>query len=359
MVFGGVAIGEIGYAAATGGDPVLIHHSEDEGVQIRQPDGTWIQPTTTEGATTTDIKRGWIFSAAIARDNPDRMYAMSVDATGYSNGRFYTSSDGGVTWAEPAAAPSGQKILSMVSPQDGHVYIANHGISKSTNHGASWSEIVPAATRDNITGIAIGTSRLWMIHGGLAFDVSYANLDGTGLTGVTGSATGNLLSAASDDLVVWADAGISAGSPSVFKATTSTVTDITPSGLGGTERCWECHALSETVFVLLAFTGTSGSDQCRIWRTDDAGASWSVVFAYPTGEGPVRFGVSDYHHFASHFGDPLTVFVNGHGANTYQHRVYRSSDGGQTWGSAILNDADPPDGSGGWLLFGPGGFGAL
>jgi hypothetical protein len=342
-------------AGAVGG---FYLSTEDNGGYHRRGDGTWSLFSSPFGVTTSPYD--WIDTIAVAGDDAETCYAFTV---GLSS--CHVSHDGGATWASHALPMSGEgkNYRGAASPQAGHVYLSvDDGtisrIYKSTDDGVTWTQIVDlAAIGDQWGRMSIGTTKLWFAAGNGAGGVPWfhqCNLDGSGLVSV-GPTTANdfahpQLSVLTDDLVL----GCSPYWNAAYLLTPTGYTDITPAGHLG-NIAW-CEPLTPTVFLCTTDNFGAIPHTSPLYRSDDAGASWTLIRNFGLTEGFCRNYAPDNYPIISHDrAVPGTAFLLGDAAFNNQQIVWVSTDLGLTW-TEERNAAEVLNGDGDWPVFGPGGI---
>lgn len=307
----------------------------------RSPAGTW---STIASAT---VGAGNIAAVAVQPGAPDTIYVLGGTA-------LRKSTDGGTSWAtvtHPLTSLGDARGLRCDAT--GNIYLSaentpNSGVWRSINGGTSWTHIVPADSPYLETRtVGIGPNRLWWGQSEesepTADHAHYANLDGSGKTDIAGLSS-------TSDIPVWCREMPGADSPGfIFYAhaasnpglvkveidpstAAQTITTITPASIGANSRgVRDVLALSESVYVAL-WTDAAAGGTGAIYRTVDAGASWTVVqsaiaalFIPDNGYGP---------YLAVDPINPSKLYCLGK-----QNSIYVSTDGGQTWASEAITGA--------------------
>lgn len=331
--------------------------TEDIGGYRRKDDGTWSIFGSPFGVNTSP--HDWIDAIAVAGDDSETVYAFCTNEAS-----CHTSHDGGATWTEhvfPMTAPLNWR--GAASPQSGHIYVSvddltNSRIYKSVDDGVSWTQIVNLASIGDRWGrMSIGTEKLWFAAGNIAGGVPWfhqCNLDGSGIIGV-GPTTANAsthpqVSVLTDDLAL----GFSPYLDAAYLLTPTGFTDITPAGKVG-KVAW-CEPLTPTVFLCATENFLGLSTTSRVYRTDDAGSSWTLIRTFSNSEGFAHNYAPDNYPIISHNrADPAKVYMQGDAAFNNQQIVWVSEDLGLTW-TEERNLAEVVDEFGDWPVFGPGGI---
>lgn len=332
-------------------------HNEDSGGYRRAADGTWSVFGSPFGVVNVS-PYDWIFAIIVARDDPNRLYVATAGNT------FSVSHDGGQTWVDKALPFTPNAVTGGSSPQAGTVYAAisdylvTVGIWRSTDDGASWTQVVALPASTALRRISVGTSKIWGVwgnHEGTAVPWFHrCNLDGSGMENLGPSVTGlSILPevvALNDDLALVSTASFD----QVHKLTPGTVADITPAGKVG-QVVW-AEPLTESVYLCATVSGTTAT---RVYRTTDAGASWTLIRTFGATEGFAAGAAVGSYPLMSHSRDrPDRVWMLGHSSPTTQEIVWASEDSGLTW-TSMLNEAELLDGSGDWAVYAPGGIVAV
>lgn len=138
-------------AGAEGPGQVAV--SADGGAIVWSTEGAGVQRSTTFGSTWTSVS-GLPSGTPVESDrvNPDKFYA-------FSNGVFYSSSNGGVSFVATAAAglpTEGARKFKAVPGKEGHIWLAGgsedttYGLWRSTDSGASFTKITNVEQADNV-----------------------------------------------------------------------------------------------------------------------------------------------------------------------------------------------------------------
>lgn len=173
MVFGGVAIGEIGYATEPAG--VTIYVTGDDNHIHKYSNGSW-EVLTVPSSLTLGFDNIKFQCIATCPNNPLRV--MAYDNTP----GFVFSSDGGGTWSqitmdELTNPDSIYEIRHLYIHTDGDLYallgdggeLADHGIWRSQDDGLSWDHVMASPSGLQIggmLGIPVtqdgGDERMWL-----------------------------------------------------------------------------------------------------------------------------------------------------------------------------------------------------
>jgi hypothetical protein len=332
--------------------------SEDTGGFRRTAEGVWSIFGSPFGVATSPYD--WVETIAVAGDDAETIYAFTP-----SLAQCHVSHDGGATWSHHALPTTGvdYNYRGAVSPQSGHVYLQadNNSVShifKSVDDGATWTSIVDLATIGNRWGrVSVGTTKLWFSAGNTVGGVPWfhqCGLDGSSVVDV-GPTTASILArpqvtVLNDDLAL----GFSRYLNALYLLTPTGYTDITPPAHVG-NIAW-AEPLTDQVFLCATEHFAGFLTTTPLYRTDDAGATWTLVRTFTRLEGFARNFVADNYPMISHNrATPDTVFLLGDAAASAQQIVWISTDGGLTWTSE-LNGAEVLDGFGDWPVFGPGGI---
>ena len=314
---------------------------------------------------------GWISAITSPVADGDRVYAVWVDSNLLQN-----SADRGATWAASAIgglpsfpAPS---IFSLFA-RAGEVHLledrANDsmdGIWRSANDGASWSRII--AFQEQALGVSgsgfmdTGDTKIWYAvktaqtnsTGASTWSFRRANRDGSDIEMLGGwSYPGPIM--ASHHIVRAFGDGFALMTThrgnSILRVDPSGVTYVRPSSLA---RPWDAMPLSATTWLAVGTSLTASN--VLVYRTTDAGATWTLVTTIPSLQGFARRGAPDsYWMVDAAVEDPNTVYMLGNADSNVQQIVWESTDGGISW-AQLLNAAEPQDEWGDWTVYGPGGI---
>jgi len=327
---------------------------------------------------------GWYFGdMAVDPQNPNRVYALGVD--------FRVSSDGGANFGTllgsgANAAHVDQHAIWIDPANPSRIYLGNDGgFYWSLVGGTTWNKSVdlpitqfyagaidpadPArlmgGTQDNNTLLTTGSPAGWLpVLGGDGFwclidpadpDVIFAEYQfGSGGAGPLRSSDGGVNFFAG----VGIDPGerfnwsapfvmnplnrntLLAGGARVFKSLDNGAGWAPISGDLTTNRgdALVVYSTITTLEIARADTNTyyAGTDDARVWRTTDAGQSWTEI----TAGLPTRWVT----RVATDPRDARVVYatLSGFSLDERAAHVYRSADGGDTWASAAGNLPDVP-----------------
>lgn len=321
MVFGGVAIGEIGYAAdlpaaariyALGGDPVGMFKSIDGGLTWTEIMGHGL----TEG-TTMDV-----LSVA---GGDDVIYALDANAA-----NLVKSTDGGTTWSD-CTSLSTAPIPASVSIVDADtVYVASaDSIKKTINGGTSWSTWGTGTDYPYLSA-AKGGSKVWLssIVSFLTTQKLRYNADHTGQETFNHTVSMDTIRAVSDTFA-FVVTGLGDTADTLLKISGTTVTDITPGAADPLNwiDAWSPDAGTTIIARLNGFTGSA------IYKSTTGGSSWSLV------------AIDDTLFVNANFVGPwLTVDPNdatkwwaiGEASSSADSTVWYSTDTGDTWTPVVV-----------------------
>lgn len=367
-------------------DPSTIHASTG----FRFSGSAWTQLAPPAGYLSTSQSLKTL--AALPAD-PLLVYMVRADVNA-----LMRSSDGGATWTEePMPTFTDGVILpqstrSLWTRAPGEVHLLNNrpiaadldqpGVWRTTNDGVTWTRIIPFTGPAFSTAggdMALGTSKLFYAElvsqalvGG-QFDYTWefnrANLDGTGIE-TWATHTFNtldhkdpfriLLRAVSDDFVLAAaniaDSNVADTEPQglLWQIDASGITDVRPSAILSP---WDLLPLTATRW--LAVGTTQLSDDVLVYRTDNAGGSWSLMTTIPWLQGFNGSATQDTWFMLSAPSPavPDEVVMLGYASSEVQHIVWTSTDGGATW-TSMVNTADPFDGTS-WAVTNTGGLASV
>ncbi len=250
----------------------------------------------------------------------ERVFAVAFESatTGIAVGSgIWRTADGGATWSV-MQAPGVMQLVRVVSPSPG-VYVAIGSmlntpalIMRSVDGGQTWTA-PPPGTTDQLVDIAFGSASTGVIAVGI----------GSVLRTTDGGATWSAPIAVAPfglHSVAFADAGTVVAMSAlggVFRSTDAGQTWVAGDDLGfaGAEFLARLKFLAATEGYAVGLHG-------QIWRTADAGLSWSLVA-----------GGSDLESFAS------VKFRAGEGLAAHGNDVLRTLDGGATWQSLGVTGA--------------------
>jgi hypothetical protein len=309
------------------------------------------------GAPATVPDAGWISALTTDQNNPDKVYAVWHNDT-----YLRISLDAGTTWSRSVIFPSSGTSFPFPGPlvyclqaRSGQVFLFNNidsdadcGIWRSTDDGATWNQLT---TESGPGYMSLASSKLWWAERDAIGDIDFKrmNLDGTSretLGHVTFYGGRYITRAFDDDLCLFT----SYGEPSIYCITPSSIVNICPSGFVP----WDTLPLSASVF-LAAGTATTSSTDVLVQRSVNTGTSWNLVTTITSAEGFALNGTTDSYFMLDASTPARTdVVMAGNAASDVQQLFWISADAGLTW-TSLVNAADPVDGSGGWLVYGPGG----
>src|SRR5262252_799712 len=350
-------------------------------------DGTaWTQLAPPVGFTSTS---GFYKTMAAIPGSPLTVYmAMAgVDA-------LLISTNAGASWtAQSMGAYPGltDSVFSLWARAGGEVYLLNNrpvavdlpepGIWKTTNNGVTWTRIIPFTGPAFSTAggaMALGVNKLFYAElatqtpVGSDYDYGWtfnrANLDGSGVevwATHTFSTVNHfdpyaiLLRAISDDFVLAVAnvhlSTVAATDPQglFWKIDASGITDVRPPAI---LVPWDLLPLTATRW--LAVGTTHATDDVLVYRTDNAGTSWSLMTTIPALQGFAANGYSDQFFMLSapRPAVPDEVVMLGNASGSVQQIVWTSTDGGATW-TSMPNTADVFGTA--WAVTAPGGLAAV
>jgi hypothetical protein len=305
------------------------------------------------------------------------------------------SSDGGTTWTEQSmSAYPGltDSVYSLWARVAGEVYLLNNrpiaanlpepGIWRTTNAGVTWTRIIPFTGPAFSTAggaMALGLNKLYyaelVTQTPVGSDYNYgwtfnrANLDGSGVevwathtfsTVNSQDPYAILLRAVSDDFVLAAanvrNSTVASTAPQglLWKIDATGITDVRPPAI---LKPWDLMPLSASRWLAVGTSQTT--NDVLVYRTDDAGVSWSHTTTIPAGQGFAANGYTDQFFMLSapRPSVPDEVVMMGYASGNAQQIMWTSKDGGATWAS-MVNTADVFDGTN-WAVTAPGGLAAV
>jgi hypothetical protein len=340
----------------------------------------------------------WLSAAATVQGDPLKLYVVR-------NGTrtLYRSTDGGATWTviTMGGLPATCQIFSLWARADGELLLhqgrrhtSYDGIWRSTDNALNWTRIIafdtgPGGTTAFRSGyLALGLSKMFYARctsqsasgatrpHSATWTFNRCNFDGTGIeTWATVTLTetqdtlGNwgrlpnafVVHAYGDDLMLVASAEadqnmLDSVRGVLWKIDASGQSDVRP---GGIAACWELLPLTATRWLAVG-TPSLSSTEVRVYRTDNAGGSWSLTHTIASTEGFAFSGAPDSYYLIN-VSDPSVpddVVMLGHAGSSVQQIVWTSEDGGGTWAS-MVNTAEPIDIFGDWTVLGPGGLATI
>jgi len=318
--------------------------------------GAWRQLAAVPPPVPGTTDESWISALTCDQSNPDKVYAVWKSDT-----YVRISTDAGVTWGTSRAFPSTPDDSSFPGPlvysvqaRSGQVFLFNnetrdaeHGIWRSTDDGATWTQLTTVAGPGFLS---LASSKLWYATFGTTnVDFTRSNLDGTGvevLANVAYSGYGGryLVRALNDDLCLFT----SRAAAQVYLVQSSGLSAIGPASFVP----WDAVPLSATTFVAVG-TASLSSHDVLMYRTTNAGSSWTLVQTIDVLEGFALNGSPDaYHHIDAAPPSRTDLVMTGNADGNVQQIFWISSDAGLTW-TQILNEAEVFEGI--WPLSNPGG----
>lgn len=210
--------------------------------------------------------------------NPNIMYAGTGE--GWFNidaivGRgIYKTTDGGLTWnALPStivttpAVTTFEYVQDLVIDNNGHLFASlrnltssSRGVQRSTDGGATWTQVLGAPLINPTTGLAFGTGRAADLEVASNGDI-YASL------GLVGAAFTNRSVVMKSS---FATHGINTGAAGTW-------VDITPVTANATQRTEIIVAPSDPQRVYLLMQDSATSQVLNVFRSVNAGASWTSL----------------------------------------------------------------------------------
>ncbi|MFZ9387656.1 MAG: T9SS type A sorting domain-containing protein [Chitinophagaceae bacterium] len=239
--------------------------------------------------------------------NPDTMFAttgegwFNVDAV--RGGGIYKSTDGGNNWSLMPSTSGFEYVQDMVIDNNGNFYVSlrnltstNRGVLRSTNRGASWTQVLGAPLA------GFGTGRAADLEVSSNGDV-YASLGVISRSEVYKSS--------------FATNGANTGAPGTW-------TNITPVTPATTQRTEIILAPSDPQRVYLLMQDSATNQVLNMYRSSNAGASWTTL----AGPSALNNGANSQTWFN------LIGAVDPNNANTLVVgglNLARSTDGGDNW----------------------------
>ncbi|MBI4407237.1 MAG: hypothetical protein HY565_01940 [Candidatus Kerfeldbacteria bacterium] len=215
-----------------------------------------------------------------------------------------------------------------VNPDDANVVVSGSGenLAYSTDGGDTWStasapefqgqayEIVQSRIDDNTLYAAIGNYDLTGDDNGAVFMSTDAGQTWTDL-GFTNDFPATSMSIASDDtLYVGVDGDASA--PGVYTYNGSSWSEVSGDVSGQIITSLLVHPDNDTVLLVTTPEG--------LWKSTDSGSTWTEI----TIEDANNLDTLTPQTTTS----PITLYVTGQDGSSLNGTVYKSSDGGDTWG---------------------------
>jgi photosystem II stability/assembly factor-like uncharacterized protein len=218
---------------------------------------------------------------------------------------LYASSDGGRHWRFDAL--SGDDAMNLARPAGATLWLAGHQVfKKSMDSGASWSDVRPAGLPSlDIHGFAVDPRNARILYAAVAGQGLYRSRDGGRSFSLASDQVGGNVMA----LVVLPDGRILAG-------------DMQQGLLESSDRgaSWKQRLRAQVMGLAV-----NPNDPKRLLATgagialsNDGGRSWRSVLDLPDGAGPVAWSQSS----------PKLAYAVG-----FNRTLYRSADGGKTWGA--------------------------
>lgn len=309
---------------------------------------------------------GAVNAAASVVSSPSQVYAIK-----FGLGKTLSiSTDGGLTWIERAIAPLSAvatDIYSLWAPAVGEVYFAYtrgvgfptpslDGIWRTLDDGVTWSRIVALTETGFGVHMAVGLTKLFYAvcvsaspFGSPTWAFRRCNFDGTGVETITTHTfpfpPALLLRAISDDFLL---------ASGLYKIDATGVSDISPFG---TNRAYDAVPLTASEWVAVGAEVIAGEPHnVLVYRTTNAGSSWTLVTTIPDNQGFALSARDNYFMVSA----PQTaassdVVMLGNAAFDVQQIFWISTDAGVTW-SQLINTADPNPGG---AARGPGGLASV
>jgi photosystem II stability/assembly factor-like uncharacterized protein len=215
----------------------------------------------------------------------------------------YESMDGGRKWT--FAGLEGDDAMNLVRAGDGALWLAGHGVLKrSPDGGGTWEDADPdGLPGKDVHGFALKSDDDRTVYAAIAGEGLYRSEDGgTSFEEVSsgvGPAVYGLAVTPNGRVLAAQQAGVSASEDG--GTTWKVLLEEVAVGLAVSPE-------DEDVILVTTTTG--------IFRSADGGSSWDEVQTIPDGAWPVTFAPSD----------PNRAYVVG-----FDRKLYRSDDAGATW----------------------------
>lgn len=288
--------------------------------------GVW--KSTNNGQNWTPVGDKWntLYATAVAVGSNRAVYVGLGDYDGGGGYQYATgvmkSTDQGATWTNVGAATlTGLCISSIVvDPVNPNFLVASAGrgtqaggLFRSTDGGQNWTRVTPAGFNGNWSKVDIGTGGATGVTGGRYY---WASLEGNGIF------------RSDDQGQTWIKV------PFTFPFNN-------PNGPGEPGiQVGASRILPNTVYVIDASSGFSnnGASDGRLWRSDDAGATWLDI----SGSFPASVADGNFGNFRNNFSQasydlhlvPTRALING----TFRELIYGAGlslaatlDGGPNW----------------------------
>lgn len=139
---------------------------------IKSEDGglTWRRIDTIPGRTVD------FHSMTVSPARPDTLYAWY-----YGDRKFYRSTDGGVTWTNPAARGLGASVVALAGdPASESTVLAgtDRGIYRSTDGGETWSLLQNDLAAESVIGLAVDPKDNRTLYASGQFTGLWKSIDG-------------------------------------------------------------------------------------------------------------------------------------------------------------------------------------